>query len=156
MCWNILSRITGTHERPSPSDITPRGALMHLEDTGMVHIDLSKISIPFTKTPRVWILPVAGTGSMDPVMDAGHNDILVAGADEQEQGILHNWLSQQPPGNIVVYRIPEKIYAIHRITKVEWDTEGVKYTLKGDNNPSSDPYVVRSSNIEWVSIGTIY
>ncbi len=143
-------------EKPSPSDIVPRHAITHIKDGGYIHIDLSLLAIPFTKNPKVWTPMIPNTDSMDPVFDEGNNNIFVAGVNKTEQSIMLNWLSLQPPGNIIVYRIPDKAYLNHRIVKVKFDEEGVKYTLKGDNNSGKDPYTVRNHHIEWVSIGVLY
>ena len=157
MCWlSDFFKKLFTVDVPSPSDIVPHAGIIHWATDNKVEVALKKLNIPFNKSVKVWIPSIPDTGSMDPIMDAEHNNILIAGADEGEHRILLHWLSQQPPGNIVVYRIPDKIYAIHRIVKVEHDDEGVKYTLRGDNNPVADPYTVRDANIEWLCIGTIY
>lgn len=157
--WSVLSRLFGTFERPSPSNITPRESITWAPVpiiAARVEIDLTHLNLPLTKTPRVWIPSVPDTNSMDPVVDMEGNNILIAGQDDGEQQLLLNWLEQQPPGNVVVYRIPNKIYAIHRIVKVKRDVKGVYYIMKGDNNPIADPWSTRSSNIEWLSVGVIY
>lgn len=160
MCFKkILSK--SAVERSSPSDILPQDAIgiVQGEFVNSIELDLYKLNIPFTKPPKVWIPGIPDTGSMDPGMDAEHNNILIAGDTVAQQQILRDWLEVQPAGNIVVYRIDEsnkQMYAIHRIVKVERDKEGIKYTLKGDNNNKNDPYPVRSEHIQWLSIGVIY
>ena len=140
-------------EKPDPSDIVPRDSIMFLEDVGQISIDLKKLNIPFTKTPKVWIPSIPDTGSMEPAFDAGHNNILIAGVDKANQAILVDFLKV---GDIAVYKIPNLIYAIHRIVKIEWDDEGRFFTFRGDNNSADDPYPVWDKHIQWLSLGTIY
>ncbi len=157
--WDILSRLFGTFERPSPSDIVPRDSITNTQLPAVlpyVTIEMNKLNLGLTKTPRVWMPSIPDTNSMDGTFDKGHNNILISGQDGEEQLRLRQWLEAQPPGNIVVYRIEDKIYAIHRIIKVGKDNQGVYFIIKGDNNSAADPYRVRSENIEWLSIGIIY
>ena len=149
MCW--LSRLfSSNREQPSPSDIVP-GSSITLRGNA-VTLNLEKLNIPFTKPPKVWIPHVVGTGSMDPVMDRGHHNLLIAGADAQNQKILVGFLKV---GDVAVYQ-HAYLYVIHRIVKIEQDDKGRRFTFRGDNNLANDPHPVRDEHIQWLSIGTIY
>jgi hypothetical protein len=149
----MLSKFfTGTIERHSPSDIVPKAHISFNSTTTKLEVNLNGIGIPFTRPPKVWIPTIPDTNSMDPILDTEHNNILIAGADEDNQKILLDFLKV---GDIAVYKVPQ-MHAVHRIIKIETDAVGRRFTFKGDNNPTADPYVVRDENIEWVSIGTIY
>jgi len=152
----------GTVDVPSPSDIVPRESIYHLENTGMVHIDLNRLNIPLTKPPRVYIPSVPNTDSEDPIFDIGHNTILIAGADEEDHRILIEWLAEQwrqnprTAANIIVYQMDGGYPYIHRIVAMGEDAEGRYWRLRGDNNFRRDPYKVRDRHIRWLCIGTIY
>jgi hypothetical protein len=102
--------------------------------------------------PKVWIPMIPDTNSMDGCFDYGNNNILIAGADSIEHKKLIDFIKV---GDIAVYRSPS-IYAIHRIVEIGNDKEGKYFRFKGDNNSIMDKDKVRESQIEWVSIGTIY
>jgi len=155
MCFSNLFK-PKKWEIPSPSDIVPKDSISII-DTNVV-IDLTKLNIPFTKSPKIWIPDIPDTGSMDPNFDSEHNNILIQGADEPNQKILVDWLAEQTEKefhNIAVYN-NNHLYAIHRVIGVAYDKEGRYFTFKGDNNPTNDPYPVRDFHIQWVSIGTIF
>ena len=141
-----------TVDVPSPSDIVPKKNILFNRVEQVVKISLKNLAIPFTKPPKVWVPDIPGSKSMDPVFDWEHNNILIQGADAENQSIMADFLKV---GDIAVYRHP-LLYAIHRIVKIEQDDEGRKFTFKGDNNYTNDPYAVRDEHIEWLSIGTIY
>ncbi len=160
MCLRRLSNtvsnvVAATREKPSPSDILPRSALTQVD--GNLVVDLTQLVIPFTRAPVVWTPRIPDTGSMDPAFDAGNNNFLIAGDGDDEMEVLRIWLELQPAGNVVVYRrTSDGKLIIHRIVKVGRDDQGVKYTLRGDNNGRDDRQVVRGADILYLSIGTIY
>ena len=147
-----LKRLFGTFEQPSPSDIVPKGSINQYDIEGKVEINLRKLNIPFTEPPKVWIPDIPNTNSMDPAMDYGHNNILIAGADEENQSIMVDFVKV---GDIAVYRTA-RLYAIHRIARIGNDDQGKYFIFKGDNNPVADPDRVRENQILWLCIGTIY
>jgi len=156
MC-NFLKRIIGqAPELPSPSDILPSDAILAPDANGGIHIDLTKLVIPLTEPPKVYILPVVGTGSMDPVMDADHNTILIRGRSLNDHRSLVDWLFAQPPGNIAVYRRTARLNIIHRVIGKKSDAEGEYLVFRGDNCGAADPDKVRRSMIKYLSIGTLY
>lgn len=151
-----LSKYLGTFERPSPSDILlPIAALI---SGSKVTFDFTKINIPFTKDPVIQRGSLLDTNSMDRVIDAEGNVILIAAADKRNQKILTDWLADQwrqnkmTGGNIIVYRIPGTFYAIHRIVGVGEDAKGLYFKCKGDNNPSPDPYRIRREHVEHLAV----
>jgi hypothetical protein len=152
----------GTVDVPSPSDIVPSESIYHLEGSSQVHIDLSRLNIPFSRLPKVWIPPVPDTNSMDPGFDHQHNPILIAGADEENQQIMVEWLAQEwkrnpkTAANIIVYQLEGGYPYIHRIVAMGEDAEGRYWRLRGDNNFRRDPYKVRDRHIKWLCIGTVY
>lgn len=141
-------------EKPSPADIVPRDniSLQEIDSSVVVSIDLTGLHIGLTQKPKVWIPSIPDTNSMDPNFDMGHNNILIAGADEEEQDILVNSLVV---GDIAVYDVMGSLI-IHRIVEIGHDNEGKRFRFKGDNNKDVDIFVVRTNQIKWVSIGTIY
>ena len=147
-----LSRLFGTWERPSASDILPRDSITHLQTSNKIEIDLNQILIPFTKPPMVWIASIADTNSMDPGFDFEHNVILVRGVDEENQNILLNFIKV---GDVVVYQSPQ-MFAIHRIVKIEHTRNGREYTLRGDNNSANDPYPVFDNYIQWLAVAIVF
>ena len=156
MCW-LSNLFKSGSEKPSPSDIVKRDAISFVVSNLIVN--LTRLNIPFSQMPKVWICSVPDTNSMDPGFDYGHNNILVAGADEADHKIMIDFLKV---GDIAVYRIPPdlsqpaKAYMIHRIVEISKDNEGRFFRFRGDNNSSRDLYKVRDENILWLCAGTIF
>jgi hypothetical protein len=144
-----LSKFFGTYERPSPSD----WVLNSQEFIDWVNsFPWQILRIPLVQKPLVWIPDIPDTNSMDGVFDVGNNNILIAGANPSDNQSLIDALSV---GDIAVYHIPQTC-TIHRIVEIKNDKNGRYFKFRGDNNPSSDPYKIRDSDIKWISIGTIY
>jgi len=154
--WKFISGMFGVAiERPSPSDILPWEALTYYEVGNKVEINLWRLPFSMTEQPNVRFCALANTGSMDPVMDAEHNSILIAGKKPADHQLLVDWLFAQEPGNIAVYETLN-LRAIHRVVSKGIDKDGEYLRFKGDNNPVMDSSKVRKQHIEWVSIGVIY
>jgi len=139
-------------EKLSPSDIMHPDGILHMSETNEVVIRLEKLNIGLKKPPKVFIPGIPDTGSMDPVFDAEHNNILIAGADDDDHYRLICFIK---PGDIIVYELPG-VCIIHRVVKIEQDGKGRKFICKGDNNPRNDSHEIRDENVKWLSIGTIY
>ena len=162
-------------ERPSPSDIVPRGNITVDSFYDTVTIDFNNLNIPFTETPKV--LPIMGipdSNSMDGLMDYGHNPLYIEAADEENHKILVDWLvsefvnSDGMLANDCVYRVmvndnddPKDFtkphlsggYAIHRIYAINYDGD---FIFKGINNHIPDPYPVKGKNILFLNTGIIF
>ena len=158
MCIKSLTKIfTAGLDKPSPSDIVRPDGIQ--SSTTSVTIDFTRLNIPFSKTPRVWIPSIPDTNSMDPSFDFGHNNILIAGDDAADHQTLIDFLKV---GDIAVYRIPPDftqpavIYVIHRIVDIGQDGQGRYFWFQGDNNAGKDPHKVRDENILYLCIGTIF
>ncbi len=89
----------------------------------------------------------ADTNSMDPVLDSGAKGIEIMPKEESELSA----------GDIVSY-VPSgsSDLIVHRIVNISQDNLGTFYTLKGDNNSSSDPEKVRFNQIKYKTIMIIY
>ena len=177
-----------TSNRPSPSDIfrspavltTPgaiydvvmvtyadgtvgwRGRVGHIW-LGPLWSDLQGIARPvFTVDPVIQAMSIPGSLSMDPVFDKQHHNFYIEPV-AVDRGRFLDWLEVELKygfGNIVVYSIPQKMYAVHRLVAVNRDTQGRKWWFRGDNNFAfffnvQDPYPARDENIWWVYAGTI-
>lgn len=126
-----------TTDVPSPRDIIPKADISYDSLTCVLEIR----HIP----PSVWLTTVQDTNSMDPTVDVGHTCILTNNIVCEDLAV----------GDVVVYEIGRhKI--IHRIIKIEKDSKGRKYTLKGDNNTHADHYIVRDEHIKWLLLGILY
>ena len=89
----------------------------------------------------------ADTNSMDPVLDVGANGIEIKPKQQNELkfGDIISYKAQFTDGIVV-----------HRIISTGYDGLGWYAIAKGDNNPASDPYKVRFSDITGVVVGIIY
>ena len=146
-------------EVSSPSDIVPRDGIYYNGD-GLLTVDLRKMYIELDKPPSVWIPDIPDTGSMDPVFDSEHNNILISGQTLEDHEKIVKSIKL---GDIVVarippdYALPSTYYVIHRVWKIGQDYDsGIYYILKGDHNQGDDGIKVRAKNILHLSIGTIY
>jgi len=79
---------------------------------------------------------VVVSGSMEPVMERG--DIVII---DTNPGVIEN-------GDIVVYNADwYNQPVIHRVIDIKKTSEGELYLIKGDNNPSPDPSLVKREQI---------
>lgn len=123
-------------ERVSPNDWVKRDQIKYDENAKCLTIRLE---------PNVRIFGVADTGSMDGLVDYGHNVILT---DEFNRTKL-------APGDIIAYQLYTKII-LHRIVEVKEDIHGKIYRTRGDNCIDNDPYPVRDIQIKYLCLGIIY
>lgn len=126
-----------TVDIPSPRDIIPQSAITYNEAEQRIEIRGIK--------KDVWLTTVQDTNSMDPTVDAGHTCFLTNNFKPEDLAV----------GDVVVYEVPG-LLILHRIIKIGQDSQGRKYTLKGDNNYRKDPYIIRGSHIKWLLCGIIY
>ena len=127
--------LTEDTEKVSPSDWIKNDQI-HVYDDRVV-VDLKGAS---------WA-EFTDTNSMDPVIDKGANSIEVAPESEDAVEV----------GDIISYnsKITDSII-IHRVTAIGNDSEGVYFTVKGDNNPMPDTERVRFEQIVGVVVGVFY
>jgi len=152
-----------------PSDILREDAVSYDQQTGLLTIDYKKTNIPFLLPPKVWypnIPETKGFGSMEPAFGMGNNNVLIAGNNEVDQGIMVDWLFSQTIGgfqNVAVYKSGQ-YYAVHRIVQCGEDTQGRYFRFMGDNNNPFkigfldslfyDPPLVRFNEILWLVAST--
>lgn len=124
----------GPVERPSPSDWIAESQIEMRPDGVFVKFN----------NPQWAIL--ADTNSMDPVFDAGSH-LIQAFPTGPEQ--IH-------VGDIVSYDSPVGFTIVHRVIEIGTDEEGWYAIIKGDNNPTPDPWKVRWDMITRVTVAIIY
>jgi hypothetical protein len=86
----------------------------------------------------------ADTGSMRPVLDYGSNGIRIVPKSVDDIGV----------GDIVSYR-SGNLLVVHRVVDKGFDSEGIYFITKGDNNLANDGKV-RFEEIEYVTVGVIW
>lgn len=88
----------------------------------------------------------ADTKSMDPLIDSNTIGIEVKPSSEDEIEI----------GDIIAYESEKGITIIHRVIKINEDSEGNYYITKGDNNLFADNEKIRFDQIEGILVGVLY
>lgn len=166
-----LKIFLGTVDRPSPSDIftspefmwTP-GAI-YLDNAGRRRVKKYYCLIPFEEDPFILSFEVPPTRSEDPIFDKHHHTIYLDGATPEDHRTMVNWLANEwfspPPGekpraNLIAYQVPGENAKIHRLQKIQFDSQGRKWWFKGDNNVSRDPIPARDEHIWWVCATIVY
>jgi len=130
-----VSIFSESPEKSSPSDTVKEGQIQVFEDRIVINVSNAG-----------WA-GYRDSNSMDPVIDSEANGIVVIPESEDEINV----------GDIVSYTpAGSEDLVVHRIVNVGSDDEGRFYTLKGDNNSSSDPDRVRFSQIKFKTIAIIY
>ena len=124
----------GPIERNSPSDWIKESQIEMRPDGVLIKVN----------NPQWAIL--ANTNSMDPVFDdTSHliQEIPQSAADIQL-------------GDIVSYASPMGFSIVHRVIEIGNDEEGWYAILKGDNNPTPDPWKVRFDMVRRVTVMVVY
>ena len=87
------------------------------------------------------------TRSMDPVLDSDSNAIEIIPESYEDIQI----------GDIVSYHseITNSV-VVHRVVNIGYDSNGIYFTFKGDNNKSNDPERVRFEQIKRIVVGILY
>jgi len=88
----------------------------------------------------------ADSNSMDPVFDAGSHAIQIIPTDK----------SQVQVGDILSYQSPLGFVMIHRVIEIGEDAEGWYAIVKGDNNPTPDPWKIRWDMVRRITVAVIY
>lgn len=166
MCGFLSKLFTGTIERPSPSDILRREVASYLF-TGGVYLDphgqwrvkRELLRVPFELDPDLWLCMIPDSNSMDPILDAEHDNLYLKGRTLDDQRRLVEWLALEwetkRAANVIVYQTPQ-MYAVHRLIEIKTINGERRWRFKGDNNPTADPGFATDSQIKYVSLGTIY
>lgn len=123
-------------ERISPNDWVSYNQIHYNEKLKLLTIKLE---------PNVKVFGIADTGSMDGLLDYGHNVIATDHFDRAKLAI----------GDIVVYQVYTKLIC-HRIVEIREDKNGKVYRCRGDNNVDMDEWYLRNANIKYLVIGIVY
>lgn len=166
----LMCFLKRTKERPSPSNIIKNemvrgfllGGIYRPEGSTELRVAKELLNIYLKADPILWSPSVPDTGSMDNIIDFGHNTLLIQGANAEDHRRMLDWMSDQfiknplEGANIVVVRSDDRAqFILHRL--VEVDADGERYwRTKGDNNSKKDATVWRDRNVEWLAIGTLY
>jgi len=129
--------IAQSKDIPSPRDIIPQGDISY--DSELHTLTIKNIE------PSIWLTSVADTNSMDGLLDYGHTCILTNAFKYEDLAV----------GDVVVYWNGSQ-NIIHQIIKIKEDALGRVYTLKGINNASPDPYLIRDEHIQTLLLGIIF
>lgn len=130
---------------PKSRDIIPYG------DIGKEPQDSGKYRLTVENLPDFWIANVADTLSEDPFYGQGHNIVLA----KLPQSYAPYRYEDLAVGDSAVYQVGDRLIS-HQIIKVETDTLGRKYTFRGRNTATHDPYVVRNWHIKYLSVAVVF
>lgn len=130
----VPQQLEGPIEQISPSDWIKESEIEMRPDGVLVKVN----------NPQ-WAVLV-DTNSMDPVFDIGSHLIQII---PQSQ-------SQIKVGDIVSYAAPAGFTIVHRVIEIGNDNEGWYAILKGDNNPTPDPWKVRFDMVRRVTVMVVY
>ena len=119
----------------------------------LVTIDLAKLNIQLSASPKVWTIAIADTGSMDGFMDYGNSALLIAGSNPDDHTKLIQHLIV---GDIIVFGTGPGKAVMHRIVEIKDTPKGKRYITRGDNNAYTDSYEVYAGNLQWVCVGVLY
>ncbi len=124
----------GPVERISPFDWIKESQIEMRPDGVFIHVN----------NPQWAIL--ADTNSMDPVFDAGSHLIQVYPTSQSDVHV----------GDVISYDSPLGFSIVHRVIEIGFDEEGWYAILKGDNNPTPDPWKVRFDWITRILVMIVY
>lgn len=126
--------LQGPQERPSPADWISQS-----------QIEMTSEGVFIRMSNPQWAI-FADSNSMDPVFDAGSHAIQIIPTDK----------SQVHVGDILSYQSPLGFVMIHRVTEIGEDAEGWYAIVKGDNNPTPDPWKIRWDMVRRITVAVIY
>jgi len=126
--------LEGPVERISPGDWVKESQIEMRPDGVFIHFN----------NPQWAIL--ANTNSMDPVFDEVSHLIQALPTSAAEIHV----------GDIVSYQAPVGFTIVHRVIEIGNDEDGWYAILKGDNNPTPDPWKVRFEMVRRVTVAVIY
>lgn len=134
----------GTIESPAGVNAATGTLPMPQSRIGESQIVVSKDNVVLEIPDASWSTFTA-TKSMVPFLDKGSYAIEVTPTSAQDL----------KPGDIISYELGG-ISIIHRIIATGYDSQGWYAIVKGDNNPSPDPFKVRFSQVQHVLVAIIY
>lgn len=126
--------LQGPVERNSPQDWILQSQIEMRSDGVFIHL-----------TDPQWAI-FADSNSMDPVFDAGSHAIQ----------IIPTSTSQIKVGDILSYQSPLGFVMIHRVIEIGEDEGGWYAIVKGDNNPTPDPWKIRWDMVRRITVAVIY
>ncbi len=87
------------------------------------------------------------THSMDPILSPNANGLEVKPKNDEDIQV----------GDIVAYK---SLYTtgiiVHRVINKQKDSQGIYYTIKGDNNLAADPGKIRFNQINGIVVAIVY
>ncbi len=86
------------------------------------------------------------TYSMDPVLDSEANGIEIVPKSPEEISV----------GDVISYELSDGSIIAHRVIGINYDSEGVYYLLKGDNNPKADDGRIRFEQVRGILVAVVY
>lgn len=132
-----FEREIGGREQPSPSD------RLQLSN---VHVTGNRVTIDGIPNHQFETAVFTDTNSMDPLIDDGSQAIQIVPLSTDEIRV----------GDIISYDSGQWGIIIHRVIQIGNDSEGWYAVVKGDNNPTPDPFKVRFKMIKRVLVGVLY
>ena len=126
--------LDGPLEQLSPAIWVPENQIEMKSDSVVIHLN----------NPQWAIL--ADTNSMDPVFDAGSHLIQIFPKSKDDIHV----------GDIISYNSPMGFSIVHRVREIGNDEQGWYAIVKGDNNPTPDPWKVRFEMVTRITVGIIY
>ena len=103
-------------------------------------------TLTITGLKEIEVRGVADTGSMDGLVDYGHNVILTKNFDRDKLAV----------GDIIAYYQINLNLTLHRIVEMGIDNNGKWYHTRGDNCIENDGYRLRNEHVKYLCIGVVY
>ncbi len=148
--------IPPNYELPSPGYWLKPDALVYDQTSGLVSLNLNKLSVPLEQPPCVRFFGIADTNSMDTFFDAKHTVICVAGATPADHKKI---LDACIEGDIIVASNDGGSGIIHAI-KSKTIEQSIRIWRTHPLNPlvtsNTDPWLWRDENIKWVCLSVVY
>ena len=129
----IPAALLGGQEQPSPTDWVSEKQIKVYPDRVILDV------------PHALWAGFTNTNSMDPLLDEQSNALEIK-PDSGEQIQV---------GDVIAYKTNLGVI-IHRVIEKNLDSEGIYYTVKGDNSTFADPVKVRFADVQGVVVAVIY
>jgi len=138
--------------KPAPPIYLPLDGIS-VDPNGVVSIDTSKLTIPFTAEPIIRIGSVLATGSMTPFFSAGSELVFVFPSVDADQIVMCDALQV---GSIATYKKSATEWILHQVQAIKYDNEGRYFRFRGYANPIDDSMKVRDKDIVDIVVAVIY